>query len=98
MENNSQVVEEKEKVKLLSRDLYRILFLEDNPDDVELMVHELNEARVNFTSLQIDRKKEFISSVSKFKPDVILADYSLSMFNGMQAYQLLKKERITVPF
>jgi len=98
MESKSQLVEEREKVKLMSREIYRILFLEDSPDDVELMEHELSESRVKFISKRIDSRKEFIGSVFDFRPDVILADYSLSMFNGMQAYQLLKKEKITVPF
>src|SRR5579862_7178305 len=77
---------------------YRILFLEDNPDDVELMQHELTEAGLIFTSRQSDKRDEFLKLVTDFKPDVVLADYSLSSFNGMQAYYILRRERVMIPF
>lgn len=77
---------------------YRIFFLEDNPDDVELMKHELQEADIQFVAQRVDNKKEFIETVLKFQPDIILADYSLRMFNGMQAFKLLKQENISIPF
>jgi signal transduction histidine kinase len=77
---------------------YRILILEDNPDDVELMHHQLEEARVSFISRTTDKKNEFLNLVFEFRPDVILADYSLSTFNGMQAFQMLRTEGVTLPF
>ena len=77
---------------------FRILFLEDNPDDVELMHHELDEARVNFIGRTTDKKNEFLKEVFEFRPDVILADYSLTSFNGMQAFQMLRTEGVTLPF
>src|SRR6478736_3599131 len=77
---------------------YKILFLEDNPDDVELMQHELNEASFSFTSQRTDRKADFIKQVNEFRPDIILADYSLSTFNGMQAFQMLRREKLVIPF
>jgi two-component system, NarL family, sensor histidine kinase UhpB len=79
-------------------EVYQILFLEDNPDDVELMENELTEAGMQFTSRRIDNKAEFIKEVTDYRPDVILADYSLSMFNGMQAFRMLKDKNIVVPF
>jgi len=79
-------------------EVYQILFLEDNPDDVELMEHELTEAGMHFNSIRVDNKNEFMQEVTAFRPDVILADYSLSMFNGMQAFRMLKEKKIAVPF
>src|SRR5260370_37061594 len=77
---------------------YRILFLEDNPDDVELMHHELDEASVNFIGRTTDKKNEFLKEVFEFWTDVILADYSLTSFNVMQAFQMLRTEGVTRPF
>ena len=88
-----------EAVKSLGAyDVYQILFLEDNPDDVELMEHELTEAGIQFASRRVDKKSEFINEVLVFHPHVILADYSLSTFNGMQAFRMLKSENLAVPF
>ena len=78
--------------------LYQILFLEDNPDDVELIEHELTEAGMKFMSRRIDNKNQFLKEVIDFRPDIILADYSLTMFNGVQAFRMLKKKNIIVPF
>jgi len=78
--------------------LYQILFLEDNPDDVELIEHELTEAGMKFMSRRIDNKGQFLKEVIDFRPDIILADYSLTMFNGVQAFRMLKEKNIIVPF
>src|SRR6185369_6638661 len=78
--------------------LYRIVFLEDNPDDVELIMHELSEAGLQVKSIQIDKKREFIQSVREFEPHIILADYSLASFNGVEAFQMLKNEKLNIPF
>jgi two-component system sensor histidine kinase UhpB len=98
--NNGNEVQfvECEEIDLNLDEVHQILFLEDNPDDVELMEHELREAGVRFMSRRVDGKNEFVNEVKDFKPDVILADYSLPMFNGMQAFRILKEKRITVPF
>lgn len=96
--NGSLLVDEMNDMEFESSDLYQILFLEDSPDDVELMEHELNEAGLQFTSKRVDNKDRFIKEVIDFSPDIILADYSLSTFNGMQAFRKLKEESITVPF
>jgi signal transduction histidine kinase len=81
-----------------SGDIYQILFLEDNPDDVELMEQELKEAGMQFTSHRVDNKNQFIKDAIDFQPDIVLADYSLSMFNGMQAFRMMKENGIAVPF
>lgn len=78
--------------------VYQILFLEDNPDDVELIENELTEAGMKFMSRRIDNKNQFLKEVNDFSPDIILADYSLSMFNGVQAFRMLKEKNMTVPF
>jgi signal transduction histidine kinase len=94
--NDDQMVEE---VKSADADVvYQILFLEDNPDDVELMENELTEAGIQFTSRRVDKKNDFIKEVADFHPQVVLADYSLASFNGMQAYRMLKNENMVVPF
>src|SRR5258708_35830287 len=99
-DNLGQLVEDLRLKKPESRSPkpYRILFLEDNPDDVELMQHELNEARFQFTSQRVDKKMEFLKQVFEYRPDVILADYSLWAFNGIQAFHMLKKEKLIIPF
>jgi len=93
--NDDQLVDDENRVNTV---VYQILFLEDNPDDVELMENELTEAGMQFSSRRIDNKKGFMKEVIDFRPDVVLADYSLSMFNGMQAFRMLKDKNMVIPF
>lgn len=79
-------------------EMIHILFLEDNPDDVELMEFELKEAGINYISKRVDGRNDFIKEAAYFDPDLVLADYSLSMFNGMQAFRILKEVNNAVPF
>lgn len=76
----------------------KILFLEDNSTDLELMQNELKIAHVAFTSVVIYMKKDFLAKVSEFKPDVILSDYSLPSFDGMQAFKMVKERHAYIPF
>jgi two-component system, NarL family, sensor histidine kinase UhpB len=78
--------------------MYKILFLEDNLDDVELMEHELRNAKINFTSTQVSRKKDILSRVQEFEPNIILVDYTLPSFNGIEAFRMIRQERKYIPF
>lgn len=96
--NSDVLVEDVKDIGFESTEVYQILFLEDSPDDVELMEHELTESGMQFTSRRVDNKDQFIKEVIDFRPDIILADYSLTSFNGMQAFRKLKEENLLVPF
>ncbi|MES2395593.1 MAG: response regulator transcription factor [Bacteroidota bacterium] len=76
----------------------RILFLEDEEQDVELMQQELDLVGFKNVSKRVSSKKEFLQVLIDFKPDIILADYLLPSFNGMHAFQLFKKQNIYIPF
>jgi DNA-binding NarL/FixJ family response regulator len=76
----------------------RILFLEDSKGDIELMKRELDRNRFSYSSVWVSARNEFLSALKEFKPDIILADYSLPMFNGMHAFRLFKEARINIPF
>jgi len=62
------------------------------------MKHELDQAGFRNTWKRVSSKKEFLEALEEFKPDVILADYSLPMFNGMHAFRLFTEQRIFIPF
>lgn len=78
--------------------MYKILILEDNGHDVELVLNELHEAKVSFKSRHVTAKTEFLRAVHEFSPDVILADYSLPMFNGMEAFRIIKERQLKIPY
>lgn len=75
----------------------RVLYLEDNPADVELCRHTLRQAGFLVEMLHVDNKAEFVSHLSD-DLDIILADYSLPQFDAPRALQEVRKCGLDVPF
>ncbi len=68
---------------------YKILFAEDIPDDMELAERELRKAGINFISKRVETKNDFITQLNEFQPDVVISDYSMPSFNGMDALEIV---------
>jgi PAS domain S-box-containing protein len=77
---------------------YRILFLEDNPHDEELARRELRKAQINFTAERVETREDFVRALSDFRPDIVLSDYSLPQFNGLEALRLVRSGGPGIPF
>lgn len=76
----------------------RILFIEDNPDDLELLGHELKRNGIRYTACVVQTKADYERELVSFSPQVILSDYSLPSFNGLSAFQIKKTILPDVPF
>lgn len=70
---------------------YKILFAEDIPDDMELAEMELRKAGIQFESVRTETKIDFLNALRSFKPDVVISDYAMPTFNGMEALELVLK-------
>lgn len=55
----------------------RALFIDDSPEDVELMLRELTRAQFLTTHVRVDRQQDFKKAVAQGTWDVILCDYSM---------------------
>lgn len=75
-----------------------ILILEHDPYDIELLLHELKKAKLNFRHKVISTKHEFIHTLEDFQPAVILSDYSLPSFDGLSAFNIKKEQSPLTPF
>lgn len=76
----------------------RILVLEDLATDYELMLRELRRAGLEFTARRADSEESFRQQLHEFRPDLVLADYSLPGYDGLAALALSRKECPHVPF
>jgi len=75
-----------------------ILHLEDDDNDAELI---LTKIKLNFDIGNYYRtfyEKEFIELLGSKEIDIILADYNMPQFNGVEALQIAKKSHPEIPF
>jgi PAS domain S-box-containing protein len=73
------------------------LLVEDDPVDAELVRSELRRAGFDFTFATVQTAEEFTREVRKLCPDIVLADYSLPRWSGMEALEILVREGLNVP-
>jgi PAS domain S-box-containing protein len=76
----------------------RILLLEDNADDAEFIGRELRQGNIRAELLRVSSKDAFLSALKEFTPDIILADYNLPSFNGLNALKLSMERVPDIPF
>lgn len=76
----------------------RVLILEDDPSDAELMQRELRKAGLVFTVVRVETREEFTRAIEECVPDVILADFKLPQFDGLSALAVAHEKCPEVPF
>ena len=76
----------------------KILLLEDNAYDAKLNVVQLNKDKISFVHKLVDNKADFIVSLTEYQPDIILSDFSLPQFTGLDALEIVKEKYPELPF
>ena len=76
----------------------RILILEDVPEDAELIRFHLEKAGYILNAKIVDDEASFKKALNTFNPDVILSDYSLPTFSGLEALLIASDVSPTTPF
>ena len=78
--------------------LLRILHVEDLPYDAELVELTLRRSGLQFIAEQVDNEVAMRDSLERFKPDLVLSDYSLPGFDGMAALEIVRETDRALPF
>src|SRR5690349_5519302 len=76
----------------------RILHLEDNSMDAELIRSTLSEKGIDFEIAWYQTGKAFRAALEAREYDLIFSDYSLPDFDGLSALRLAKETRPETPF
>ncbi|HTA46611.1 MAG TPA: sigma 54-interacting transcriptional regulator [Bryobacteraceae bacterium] len=76
----------------------RILHLEDNPVDAELIRETLEVNGIACETTRVDTEAGFAALLKESCFDLILADYTLPSFDGLSALRLARKGLPLVPF
>jgi PAS domain S-box-containing protein len=78
--------------------LLRILSIEDDPKDAELIQDLLETGDIACEVTRVDTQATLVASLEQGGIDLILADYSLPSFDGISALRLAMKACPDVPF
>jgi DNA-binding NarL/FixJ family response regulator len=73
----------------------RVLLLEDNAADTELLAAELAKSGFACLTMRVETDESFKSALREFAPDVVLSDHSLAQFNAVDALSVLRQLRPT---
>lgn len=76
----------------------RILFVEDLPSDTELAERTLLRQGIIFESVRVENSEDFSKQLIDLSPDIVISDYSLPRFDGMQALKILLDFDDSIPF
>lgn len=78
--------------------VYRILHLEDNPRDAELVREELGLAGNRFDLCQVHDRASYEIAVKTHTYDVIVSDFDMPAYDGMAALAFARTHLPEVPF
>jgi len=76
----------------------KILLLEDSSADVEMIEERLRMDGIEFSMSTVDTGEDFKRELSVIRPDIILSDYNLPLFDGPDALEFAKEKYPDIPF
>lgn len=78
-------------------DFLRILIVEDNKVDQIIIKKILEKSKINHASALAETHIDFVLQLEKFKPDLILCDYSMPNYGALSVLRYLKQHKIDIP-
>lgn len=81
----------------MSKEL-RVLIIEDSPQDMVLINHELRKAGLRFRSRRVDSSDAFLHELEHHPPDIILSDHGVPGFDGFAALAEARSRCPNTPF
>jgi signal transduction histidine kinase len=75
----------------------QVLVVEDNPLDAALALRALHKDGFEVTADVVQDEAAFTSALRAHSPEVVLADYNLPGWKGMDALNVIRRERLDIP-
>jgi signal transduction histidine kinase len=76
----------------------KILCLEDDDIDFEIINLQLLKSKMDVNAKMVDTRENFLHELDAFQPDVILSDHSLPTFNSIEALTICRAKKLHIPF
>jgi signal transduction histidine kinase/FixJ family two-component response regulator len=75
-----------------------VLFVEDCEDDMLLLVRELKKGGFDPRYRQVCTAEDLLAALQEKAWDIIISDYSMPMFNGLEALKIYQHLGLDIPF
>ena len=75
----------------------RVLHVEDSEPDAELVEQALRRNGLAVSVVVVQEEAEFERELRAHRPDVVLADFNLPQWKGMEALEVMRREGLDIP-
>ena len=76
----------------------KILMLEDNVNDAELIRMYLKSSPLNVETTLVSNKQEYVDALQQNEFDVILSDHNIPQFSSLEALRIRNEIKFPIPF
>ena len=76
----------------------KVLIVEDSENDSLLLELELQRAGYEVASQRVDTREAMTAALGKQRWDLVIADYVMPRFNGLEALALIRAQGLDIPF
>jgi len=76
----------------------RLLMVEDSENDAELIMYELRRAGFDPVHERVDERGDLRMALEKQPWDIVISDYAMPQFTGLDALQMVRQKDVNLPF
>lgn len=76
----------------------RILLIEDSEEDAELLLAEIENGGFDIAHRRVDSAKAIVDALATNQWDIVISDYTLPQFNGLEAIEIVRQHDPDLPF
>jgi PAS domain S-box-containing protein len=78
--------------------LFQVLLVEDDSLHVKILLDYLKKVDLELSISVVSTKKAYLNAITKNEYDLVICDYLLPDFSGLDAFKLFRKQNDEVPF
>ena len=78
--------------------IYHILLVEDEPLDADLNIKEIRKILPDSVFERVDCEIDLVSKLRQYCPEIIISDYNMPSFSGLEALKIAKEIYPEIPF